>query len=317
MGKAINEIDSYSGSVSDTTLIPVSDSDTLKASTALKLWTYIKSKADTVYSTFSGAYADLTGKPTLGTAAALNHGTAAGNLVRLDATTAKLPAVDGSLLTGLPTPDLASQGPIGGTTPDAVTGTTVKAAVGGKVEVYNLDTDASNYERGFMKWASNVLRIGTEKLGTGTGRNLYLDTYDSITFWNTQYGYSMGFISGGNWNVGPIIPMSADSIVLGGNGSNGGAGWKTLAIASGTTATVGAVTMDKSAGRINVASGSTSVTVTNNRVSAASHVFASVTTNDATALIKSIVPTSGSFTVNLVAPTAQIELDFFVVQFGA
>jgi hypothetical protein len=38
----------------------------------------------------------------LGTAATLNHGTAAGNLVRLDPTTGKLPAVDGSQLTGLP-----------------------------------------------------------------------------------------------------------------------------------------------------------------------------------------------------------------------
>ena len=38
----------------------------------------------------------------LGTAATLNHGTAAGNLVRLDPSTGKLPAVDGSLLTNLP-----------------------------------------------------------------------------------------------------------------------------------------------------------------------------------------------------------------------
>lgn len=38
----------------------------------------------------------------LGTAALLNHGTSAGDLVRLDVTTGKLPAVDGSLLTDLP-----------------------------------------------------------------------------------------------------------------------------------------------------------------------------------------------------------------------
>lgn len=50
----------------------------------------------------TGAYSDLTGTPTLGTAAALNHGTSAGNLVRLDVSTGKLPAVDGSLLTNLP-----------------------------------------------------------------------------------------------------------------------------------------------------------------------------------------------------------------------
>jgi len=52
---------------------------------------------------WTGAYADLSGRPTLGTAAALDHGTAAGNLVRLDPTTGRLPAVDGSQLTNLPT----------------------------------------------------------------------------------------------------------------------------------------------------------------------------------------------------------------------
>jgi hypothetical protein len=49
----------------------------------------------------SGAYADLSGRPTLGTAAALNTGTAAGNVVALDGS-ARLPAVDGSQLTNLP-----------------------------------------------------------------------------------------------------------------------------------------------------------------------------------------------------------------------
>ena len=38
----------------------------------------------------------------LGTSATLDHGTSAGNLVRLDPATSKLPAVDGSLLTNLP-----------------------------------------------------------------------------------------------------------------------------------------------------------------------------------------------------------------------
>jgi hypothetical protein len=40
--------------------------------------------------------------------------------------------------------------------------------------LYNTFTDASNYERGKMEWASNVLRIGTEKAGTGTARELDL-----------------------------------------------------------------------------------------------------------------------------------------------
>lgn len=42
--------------------------------------------------------------------------------------------------------------------------------------LYNTYTDASNYERGFMRFVSNVLQIGTEKLGTGTARALVFQT---------------------------------------------------------------------------------------------------------------------------------------------
>ena len=49
----------------------------------------------------TGAYSDLSGLPTLGTAAALDVGTSATNVVQLDGS-ARLPAVDGSLLTNLP-----------------------------------------------------------------------------------------------------------------------------------------------------------------------------------------------------------------------
>jgi hypothetical protein len=48
----------------------------------------------------TGAYSDLTGTPTLGTAAALDVGTSANNVVQLNGS-AQLPAVDGSLLTGI------------------------------------------------------------------------------------------------------------------------------------------------------------------------------------------------------------------------
>ena len=46
------------------------------------------------------AYADVTAKPTLGTASPLNAGTTANNLVQLNGS-AQLPAVDGSQLTGI------------------------------------------------------------------------------------------------------------------------------------------------------------------------------------------------------------------------
>ena len=48
------------------------------------------------------AYSSLSGLPTLGTAAAQNVGTSAGNVLQLDGS-AKLPAVDGSALTGINT----------------------------------------------------------------------------------------------------------------------------------------------------------------------------------------------------------------------
>jgi hypothetical protein len=38
--------------------------------------------------------------------------------------------------------------------------------------VYNTFTDASNYERGFVRWATNVLEIGTENAGTGSARSV-------------------------------------------------------------------------------------------------------------------------------------------------
>lgn len=42
--------------------------------------------------------------------------------------------------------------------------------------VYNTYTDGSNYERAKFVWSSNVLQIGTEKLGTGVARALALQT---------------------------------------------------------------------------------------------------------------------------------------------
>ena len=48
----------------------------------------------------SGAYADVTGTPSLGTAAALDVGTGANNIPQLDSS-GNLPALNGSALTGI------------------------------------------------------------------------------------------------------------------------------------------------------------------------------------------------------------------------
>jgi hypothetical protein len=85
--------------------------------------------------------------------------------------------------------------------------------------IYNTFTDTSNYERGFMRWASNVLRIGTEKAGTGTARSLELQTdgttrltigttgtithsfSDSAGSFSVENSAAMGVTSGGNVNI--------------------------------------------------------------------------------------------------------------------
>jgi hypothetical protein len=53
--------------------------------------------------------------------------------------------------------------------------------------IYNTFTDASNYERGFMRWSSNILQIGTEKLGTGSRRTLEFVT-DGTARWRVGDG---------------------------------------------------------------------------------------------------------------------------------
>jgi hypothetical protein len=73
----------------------------------------------------------------LGTAAVLAHGTAAGNLVRLDATTGKLPAVDGSLLTNLPAAgDLLAANNLSDLASAATARTNLGLAIGSDVQAF-------------------------------------------------------------------------------------------------------------------------------------------------------------------------------------
>jgi len=81
----------------------------------------------------TGAYSDLSGTPTLGTAAALDVGTSATNVVQLDGS-ARLPAVDGSQLTNLPSSSTAL---------NALTDVTITTVAGGQALVY--DDVSSNW----------------------------------------------------------------------------------------------------------------------------------------------------------------------------
>jgi hypothetical protein len=92
-------------------------------------------------------------------------------------------------------------------------------------------------------------------------------------------------------------------------GANTLAGLHTIT-AAGTT---GNQTINKVFGRVNVAAGNGSVTVTNSLVTADSHVIPFLLTNDATAKSWSALPMSGSFTINHnAAATGEVAIGFVV-----
>ena len=46
--------------------------------------------------------------------------------------------------------------------------------------IYNTSTDASNYERGFVRWNANAFQIGSESAGTGVARGVVLSSADHL-----------------------------------------------------------------------------------------------------------------------------------------
>jgi len=135
----------------------------------------------------SGAYSDLSGTPTLGTAAALDVGTGVGNVVQLDGSS-RLPAVDGSQLTNLPGASAASETVAGvieiATNAEAGAGTaTDKALVPSNVSSLSLASSqvsglATVATSGAYSDLSGTPTLGTAAAldaGTGVGNVVQLD----------------------------------------------------------------------------------------------------------------------------------------------
>jgi hypothetical protein len=80
-----------------------------------------------------------------------------------------------------------------------------------------------------------------------------------------------------------------------------------------TPGTTGNQTINKLAGRVNIAAAGTTVTVTNSLCSANSIVIATIATDDATATVKNVVPAAGSFVINVVGVTAETAINFMVI----
>lgn len=92
--------------------------------------------------------------------------------------------------------------------------------------------------------------------------------------------------------------------------------WKRLYVDYTNTGTVGSVTLNKAAGRVNLAAAGTTLTLTNSFITAASHVFLQVSSlpGNAVAVSCVVVPAAGSAAITCTpAVTNQISIDFVVV----
>lgn len=122
--------------------------------------------------------------------------------------------------------------------------------------------------------------------------------------------YASSGTFGGSWNLNQWLAAGVGGTDLG----SATFSFKRLYVDFTNTGTVGAVTISKASGRVNIAAAGTSIVVTNTLVTAAAHVMAVASTNDATCWVKSVVPAAGSFTLTTnAACTAQTSFDFFLI----
>jgi len=92
--------------------------------------------------------------------------------------------------------------------------------------IYNTYTDASNYERGFMRWNAGVFEIGAEALGTGTLRDVRILTGVAKLRIRNSAGRELSIYNDGSYSwVGDettaVYLAGAQSVGIGGAGPNG------------------------------------------------------------------------------------------------
>lgn len=198
--------------------------------------------------------------------------------------------------------------------PDANTVEQRNSATPQNAYVYGTYTSATDHERLNIGWdaAKGYFSIGPQK-GSGGGSARMLDITSlfgvSIRIGNDVVGYWE--FNGGNGDLYPTASGHIGNIVHYVPAFLGALGIERTITAPGTT---GAQTINKTAGSVNFAGGASSLVVTNSLVTADSIVIATVQTNDATAIVKNVVPASGSFTITLnAAAGAETRVGFIVL----
>jgi hypothetical protein len=161
-----------------------------------------------------------------------------------------------------------------------------KVAVGKKSYWMNLDTDASNYERGFVRWNSNILEIGDEAAGTGSTRVVNLVANSELQLQGNGIRIRPQNSTTTAWifnSSGNLVAQSGVQLQLD----------KTFTAAG----TAGAQTINKQTFSVNFAATATSLVVTNSLIATTTGLTCTVNTNDATMKTVAAVPASGSVTL--------------------
>lgn len=88
--------------------------------------------------------------------------------------------------------------------------------------LYNTFTDAANYERAFMAFATNVLQIGHQAAGSGTARNLQFVTSGAARWTIDTSGHLLA-ATDASWDIGQSGANRPRNLFLSGNITLGGA----------------------------------------------------------------------------------------------
>lgn len=140
--------------------------------------------------------------------------------------------------------------------------------------------------------------------------NIWGTIAHTSTAWYTILDLNPTISSEWSWSKNFILCRKSSWTTLFGVDSTG----RTVQDATMTAwGTVGAQTIDKPTGSVNIAAAWSSVVVTNALVTTASIITCVIMTNDSTAIIKNVVPAAGSFTIRTTAAvTAETKIWFIV-----
>lgn len=154
----------------------------------------------------------------------------------------------------------------------ANSGTKMKFSSGGTTDYLSSDGSAKITAAGDFAVTGSILAT--------TNNGIYLDGSTRRLYWDGS-------------NINSNAPVSlADKL--------------TLASFTDDSATTGNRTVNKVRGFNAFAAGTSAITITNSFVSTSSQIVCTIMTNDATALLKNVVPGSGSFVITLNANTTGI-----------